>query len=237
MKEQKRDKDFDKRIIECIQKNYSFYAWQSLNGVIEKVEMKGKAFRAEYGEIELEVREGSSNQIKNIVSGSRKLSIYVQEIAMSFQAPLKSVVENGKVKINLPEDYIIHERRKHERLKLLKKCFVMFEIKSQVYKKAVYDVSNGGFAIILPRTERLIFPKDLAIISVELEFEGIKEKIKSKVICTSAFSFDRFKYKNLPYGGYKMAFCFKELEMSKKLILQEFILSELIFQSDCKQAN
>lgn len=237
MKEQKRDKEFDKKIIDCIQKNYSFYAWKSLNGVIEKCELKGKAIRCEYGEIELEARVGSEKELENVVSGNRKISIYIPEMGISFLAPLKNISADGKLKIVIPEEYGIHERRKHERVIPEKKCFVTLEIKSQNYKKAIYDLSMGGFAIILPKTERLSIAKDTLFASAVFELPGIKEKIKAKVICVSSFAFDRFRFAELPYGGYKLAFCFKELSIESKKVLDEFILNELLNQSTRKKAN
>lgn len=237
MKEQKRNKEFDKKIIECIQKNYSFFAWQSLNGVIEKCEMKGKAIRCDYGEIELEARDGEGKQIQNIVSGNRKISIYIPEMGMSFQAPLKNVFEDTKIKIVIPEEFTIHERRKHERVTPEKKCYVSFEVKSQMYKKAIYDMSMGGFALVLPKNDRLAIAKDTVFPSVVLEIPGVKEKIKAKVICVSSFAFDRFRYLDLPYGGFKIAFCFKELSIESKRAIDEFIVSELLAQSVCKKAN
>ena len=45
MKEQKRGKDFDRMLVEAVQDNLSFFAWQSLGGVVDKCEMKVKAFR------------------------------------------------------------------------------------------------------------------------------------------------------------------------------------------------
>jgi c-di-GMP-binding flagellar brake protein YcgR len=237
MKEHKRNKEFDKRLIECIQKNYSFFAWQSVNGVIEKCELKGKALRTDYGEIELEAREGQAAQIKNVISGNRKISIYIPEMAMTFQTPLKNIVGENIIKIVIPEDYSIHERRKHERVEPEKKCFVSIEIKSQLQKKKIFDISLGGFAIILPKIEKLAIEKGAAFPKAFIEFEGNKGKIKAKVICTSSFGFDRFKYSNFPYGGYKMSFCFSEISVEDKKLLQEFIVSEIMNRNINKKAN
>jgi hypothetical protein len=237
MKEQKRNKTFDKNIIECIQKNYSFYAWNSLNGVIEKCEMKGKAFRNDYGEIEFEAREGNLKQLQNVVSGDRKISIYIPEMAMSFQAPLKSILDDGKIKIVIPEEFSIHERRKHERVLLKEKCFVYFEIKPHVYKKAIYDISMGGIALIIPKTERWVDQKEISYTSIILELDGVKEKIHSKVTCTNIYSFDKFKYNELPYGGVKISFCFKEMSIENKKVLQEYIITTLLSKQVCKKAN
>jgi hypothetical protein len=237
MKEQKRDKEFDKKIIDCIQNNYSFYAWKSLNGTIEKCELKGKAIRCEYEEIELEARLGSEKLLENVVSGNRKISIYIPEMGISFLAQLKNISADGKLKIVIPEEYGVHERRKHERVMPEKKCYVTVEIKSQMYKKAIYDFSMGGFAIIVPKTEKLGIAKDAVFASVILEIPGIKEKIKAKVICVSSFAFDRFRFNELPYGGYKIAFCFKDLSPDSKKVIDDFMLTELLNQSTRKKAN
>jgi hypothetical protein len=237
MKEQKRNQVFEKKIIECIQKNYSFYTWKSLNGVVEKCELKGKAIRLDYNEIELEVRDNQNNQVEKLISGDRKVSIYIAEMAMSFQAQLKSVNPDGKLKIVIPEDFAIHERRKHERINPRKSCYVSLEIKSQLFRKAIYDISIGGFAIILPKTEKHAVTKENLNSVAILELEGVKVKIRTKVICTSFFSFDRYKYSELPYGGIKVSFSFKEISEESKNVLREFIVTELLSQNVSKKAN
>lgn len=63
MKEQKRGRDFDRMIVEAVQGNFSFFAWQSHDGVVEKCEMKVRAFRKDYNEIELEVKEDQLDKL------------------------------------------------------------------------------------------------------------------------------------------------------------------------------
>ena len=237
MKEQKRDKEFDKKIIECVQKNYSFFAWKSLNGVIEKCEMKVKAFRSDYCEMELEAKESEIDKLQNVISGSRKIAIYIPEMAMTFFAPLKNGNEGNRLKVEIPAEYSIHERRKHERVVPQEKCYVSIEVNRQVYKKAIFDISMGGFAIIIPKIERMGIEKDTEISSIILHLVGFKEKVYAKARCTSSFAFDRFKYESLPYGGQKISFCFKDMNMEGKLIVQDFIVSELLVQSTFKQAK
>lgn len=237
MKEQKRNKEFDKKIVECVQKAHSFFAWKSLNGVIEKCELKIKAFRNDYCEIELEVREGQGQNLQNVIGGDRKISIYVPEMALSFQAPLKNITDGYKIKIEIPQDYSIHERRKHERVCPEQKCFVAIEVNKQVYKKAIYDISMGGFAIILPKIERMGIEKDAEFPSVTIFLMGPKDKIIVNARCTSSFLFDRFKFEGLPYGGQKISFCFKDMSVEDKKRIQDFMVSELLNQSLLKKVK
>ncbi len=84
MKEQKRSKDFDRMIIEAVQGHYSFFAWQSIGGVVEKCELKIKAYRKDYNEIELEACPGEEDRLGLVISGNRVLNIYVPESSISF---------------------------------------------------------------------------------------------------------------------------------------------------------
>ena len=77
MKVQKRGKDFDRMIVEAVQGNFSFFAWQSLGGVVEKCELKVKAFRKDYNEIELEVKAEQVEILAKVISGDRMMNIYV----------------------------------------------------------------------------------------------------------------------------------------------------------------
>lgn len=235
MKEQKRSKDFDRMIVEAVQENLSFFAWQSIGGTIEKCELKIKAYRKDYNEIELELCGGQEDKLAKVISGNRILNIYVPELSVSFSSELKSVGVDKKVKIYPPADYSFYERRKHERVQPAKSCYVTFEHNKQMIKKTIYDFSMGGIAVVLPKSDKVIITKGKIFTVFTLDI-GLK-KIKVKAECVNSFSIDRFKFDNLPYGGFKLAFRFTEISKEDKAFLAEFVTHEMLMQQVQKKAN
>ena len=57
MKTDKAKTDFDRKIIEALQKQHHIITWSSLDGVISKCQLSLKAFRREFNEIELKLEE------------------------------------------------------------------------------------------------------------------------------------------------------------------------------------
>jgi hypothetical protein len=234
MKEQKIGKDFDRMIVEAVQGNMSFFAWQSLGGIVEKCELKVKAYRKDYGEIELDVRPEHYESLAKVISGNRVLNIYVPELSVSFSAELKNVSAEKKIKIYVPKDYFFYERRKHERIQPLKTCYVSLEINKVTMKKSIFDISLGGIAIILPKTDKVIISKGKEFPLFVLDI--CDRKIKVKAECTNSVAIDRFKLDSLPYGGYKIAFRFTEVSKADKEFLLEFVTHQVLLQH-IKKAN
>ncbi len=234
MKDQKIGKDFDRMIVEAVQSNFSFYAWHSFGGVVEKCEMKIKAYRKEYNEIELDVKPENHEVLAKVVSGNRVLNIYVPELSVSFTAELKSIALDKKVKIYLPKEFSFYERRTHERLQPLKTCYVSIEFNKALMKKSIYDLSIGGFAIILPKSDKVIVSKGKEFPLLVLDVYGRRIKVKAE--CVNSVSIDRYKLDSLPYGGYKIAFRFVEMSKEDKAYLVDFMTHQILAQSGTKKA-
>jgi hypothetical protein len=235
MKTQKTGTNFSRMIIEAVQENYSFFAWQSLGGVVEKCELKIKAYRKDYNEIELEARPEQDEALVKVISGNRLLNIYVPEISVSFSAELKSVSADKKIKLHLPTEYLFYERRKHERLEPLKTCYVSLELNKTIVKKNIFDISLGGIAIVLPKSEKVNIPKGKEFPLLILDILGRKMKVKAE--CTNTNIIDRFKLDSLPYGGYKIAFRFTEISQEDRDFLVEFVTHQTLIQQHAKKAN
>ena len=235
MKLQKRSKDFDRMIVEAIKENLSFFAWQSIAGVVEKCELKVKAYRKDYNEIVLELCSGQEEKIGRLFSGSRILNVYVPELSVSFTSELKSVTEDKKVKLYPPSDYAFFERRKHKRIRPSKACHVSFIHEKIIIKKIIYDFSLGGIAIVVPKSAKMIITKGKIFDVFVLDF-GIR-KIKVKAECVNSVTIDRFKIDDLPYGGFKLAFRFIEIAKEDKAFITDFVTNEIIMDQIQKKAN
>ncbi len=234
MKEQKRGREFDRMIIEAVQGNYSFFAWQSLAGVVEKCELKIKAFRNDYNEIELEVKTSEVANLARVISGNRLLNIYVPELSISFSTELKSVTSD-RLKIYPPKDYSFYERRKHERLQPMKTCYVSFELNKMPIKKSIFDISLGGFAVILPKSDKVVVSKGKEFAVMNLDIYGRRIKVKAE--CVAGITIDRYKLDSLPYGGYKIAFRFVEISQEDREYLIEFVTQQSLLRRQLKKAN
>lgn len=235
MKEQKRGKDFDRMLVEAIVDNLSFFAWQALGGVVDKCEMKIKAFRKDYNELELEVVKDNEEALSKVVSGNRILNFYVPELSISFNAELKTISKDNKVKIYLPNGYSFYERRIHERVQPSKTCYISFEINKMLMKKSVFDISLGGIAIILPKTEKVIITKGKEFPLLLLDILGRRLKVKAE--CINAVAIDRFKLDSLPYGGFKIAFRFTGMSKEDREFLVEFVTHQVLMVQAMKKAN
>jgi len=234
MKEQKRNKEFDKLIIEAIQKSFSLYAWKSLDGVIKKCEMKIKAMRNELNEYEIEVTDKAGNELKDLMGGDKLINFYIPEQSVSFQAKFFQQLEGKRFKVVIPEDYTFFERRKHERITPSKSGYLTFEHNKLMYKKPIFDISVGGLAILLPKNDRMGVLKHKVFESVLIEVGG--KKMKAKIECVQTFSIDRFEFEHMPYGGFKIAFVFRGMNADDREQLLEYITTESILSKKLKGA-
>lgn len=235
MKEQKVGREFEAMLVEAVKNKISFFAWQSVGGEIVKSEFKVIAFRKDYSEIELAAKDESMTTIQKVISGNRIINVYVPELSVSFSAGLKTIsAENNKIKIHLPSDYSFYERRKHERIQPEKTCYASFEYNKKLTKKSMFDLSIGGMAIILPKSDKVVLVKGKEISIVMLDIMG--RLIKVKVECVAAISIDRYKLESLPYGGYKMAFRFTEMAIKDREFLEGFITHQVLLRH-VKKAN
>lgn len=102
-------------------------------------------------------------------------------------------------------------------------------------KKSIFDISIGGFAIILPKSDKVVVTKGKEFPVLTLDILGRKIKVKAE--CVNAVTIDRFKLDTLPYGGYKIAFRFMEMSQEDKDYLVEFVAHQSLLQAHVKKAN
>lgn len=231
--EKKIGQSIEKIMIEVVQNAHSVFAWKSLNGEIEKCELKVKAYRKEYNEIELEIVPSETKKIADIVNGKKEINVYIPESSVSFIGNVKKTLDDKKLKILIPLEFEFFERRKHERVQP-KKGFFTFEINKMSIKKPVFDLSMGGFAIILPRTEKISLKKGMILESSFIEINS--RKIKVQLECVSSISIDRYKLDSLPYGGHKLAFRFLSISKEDRDYIAEVVTIEAIMNKQLKGA-
>lgn len=234
MKEQKIGREFERMLTEAVQDKISFYAWQSIGGIVEKCGFTIVAFRKDQNEIELVATNNNEDTFSKVISGDRILNIYVPELSVSFTAGLKSITSDKKIRIHLPTEYSFYERRKHERVQPSKACYANFVIGKNIFKRALFDISIGGIALILPKSEKINIEKGKEFFITIPDMLGNKISVRAE--CVSAITIDRYKLDSLPYGGYKIAFRFKEISVADRSLLMEFVTEQILIQH-AKKAN
>lgn len=235
MKIEKSGKNFDKKIVEAIQQDFIIFGWNSFDGAITKCELKIKAYRKDYNEIELLVRKGSAQSLVDLINGEKKINIYIPELSLSFVANIKSLSENSSLKLDIPEEYSFFERRRYERVQPTRSVFTQLNLNRLQTRIAVHDISVGGLSIILPKSNKVYLNKNDVFENVNLYIN--ERKLSATIECVSAQLLDRFKSEALPYGGYKIAFRFIHLSESDKEFLIEYVTHEVLLASKLKKAN
>lgn len=227
MKGTKRSKNIERMIVEATKQGLSLFAWKaSSHETIEKCEMKIKALRRDYNELELTPTDEYMTEVNKIITGNRILNIYIPDLSISFSSELKSVGDDKSIKIMLPSEYLFYERRKHERIRPTKSCYIEFDYNKQHFKRSLFDLSLGGFAMVLPKSDKITIIKGRTVKFFTVTIDDIKIRVTAE--CVSSFLVDRFKIENLPYGGYKLAFRFLEISRSDRIYLADYITNEVL---------
>ncbi len=229
----KRSRDIVKNLIEAVQNNYSVYAWSSIDGVVSKYELKTKAVRKSLEEVDFEIVPSEDVSIEKVIPADKVVKFYVPDSSLSFEARLKNILGTQRFQTYLPFEFKFYERRKHERVSPKESCTIIFEHKRQVFKKTILDLSLGGVAILIPKTEKAILGEKLDSVHCLIEL-GTK-RIKAKIDFCSSAIIDRFQMEQCPYGGYKISFRFSSMEEKDKEILNKFIATEVIVQKISKK--
>jgi c-di-GMP-binding flagellar brake protein YcgR len=102
-------------------------------------------------------------------------------------------------------------------------------------KKSVYDISIGGLAIILPKSDKVNIVKGKMFPLLILEIPGKKMKLKAE--CVNTVTIDRYKLDDLPYGGYKIAFRFAEMSAEDRALMTEYVTHQMLLSLHHKKAN
>ena len=235
IKSQSTKKDFDKKIIEAIKKGFSVVAWNTFDGVVEKCDLKLKALRKDYSEIELECLPENIEKLKSIVSGNIMIKIFIPELSISFKTKIKMTANLGKIKIAIPEEFSFYERRQHIRVNPERSSFAYLNHAGNANKSNIYDISLGGFSVILAKSNKISIEKNKVFKNTEIEVYG--HRIVADIECTNSVTLDNYKVESLPYGGFKVSFRFLSMSKQDKDYLTDYITNQILSDEQFKKAN
>ncbi len=235
MKVEKVNRDFDKKIVEAITKKFPVVAWNSINSVIYKTQLTLKAYRKDYSELEFNVPEESIEEFSKLLEGGDKFRVYLPDLSIAFSLVVKQYSDPKMIKVFIPESFTFHERRNHERVKPDRLCYAYINFKNATPRVNIFDVSLGGFSVVYPKSLKVDIKEEEIYSNISLDIYG--HKITGKFECVNTVSLDPHKVEALPYGGFKVAFRFVEIQSRDLDYLREFISTKIIQASSFKKAE
>lgn len=235
IKSQSTKKDFDKKIIEAIKKGYSAVAWNTFDGVVEKCDLKLRALRKDYSEIELECIPENVEKLKNIISGNVMVKIFIPELSISFKSKIKSATSIEKMKLAIPEEFSFYERRQHIRVNPERLSFAYISYTQHALRSQIHDISLGGFSVILAKSNKVSIEAKKKFEKVSIEVYG--RKIVADIECTNSITLDNYKVESLPYGGFKVSFRFLSMNQLDREYLSDYITNQILLDDSIKKVN
>ena len=199
------------------------YAWTIKNDRLIKAKLN--FVRAKEEELKLRVEEKENHYLKEIFSGSMKLCLMLEEIGLLFETEILSY-KNLELEVKLLDNISSIERREYERAKPIIELAVGFTQEENKSYRDIYDLSVGGFSIVLAKSDRLLIPE--SEISLELKVFGKQYPIKCRRIKDEKL--ELYQIEDIPYAGRRVSFEFLELNKEMREQISGLIEANKNFQ-------
>lgn len=181
----------------------------------------------------IEADAGEKDNFGLVVGASSFLNFFIPSNGSMFRCDVKEVNKDGKILVKFPEMLAQLERRKNLRISTyhdhrinirFMKSVTLPKLMNQFFSKSCFDLSGGGFSLLVSKTElKMFYPEDT--------IDGLEIGIGDRLIKTTA----KIKSMNemgpdndsqLIYKVWKIAFKFEKMDK----IDQEF-LSKFVFEN------
>lgn len=205
----------DRRLNQSLKKSFQnknpVFAWGLENSQIKKAQLQPYKLTEKY--MIFNLSEESRLLIEELWDSKRELKLYFEKDGL-FTASRVQEVGETQLRVSRPHLYDYEERRDQNRF-LIEDFKVKIEsANGKTLIKNATDLSLGGFAIVLMKSESNPFePREV----VKAELVRVQKKAKVKVVKEDLIK--PFEYSITPYGGRRLAFTFvdKDNEISAEL--------------------
>lgn len=192
------------------------YAWvmkgdQVVKAAVKIVSRNGK-------ELKLKVEKKELPYLMEIFRGSMELNFIAPESSMIFQTEYMSF-ENGDLIVKPTGFYRNYERRDGCRFEPVVPIKIKFTSKEKLVIKEVFDLSMGGFSIVISQNDKLEFEEK----EFSAEVIYINEVIRCKVKLLKDLKLTPFMLEKCPYAGRRVSFKFVEINKQLKLLINEMM--------------
>lgn len=169
-----------------------------------------------------------------VIGALDEVNLYIPSAALLFRCQISDQNQKGEVTLKFPEFIAQIERRKFPRLETYKediarsyfsKCLMGSKIHTQYFQKTCYDLSAGGFSILVSKVETSFFQKEDTIEGIEITFDG--RKISSHAQIMHIQPIEPGEGSDIIYKVWKISFKFTSLSVKDFEFLSRHIFEKL----------
>lgn len=224
MKECKTNDYFDLIMSKAIQNQSLFYIWKSLNGSVQKINAHIVNYQKSYRLIEIGIETSMMANFFDLFPGEKILSLYSPVLGISFKVPVKNINDKNQIKCDIPSEYIVHNRRGHERVVPLCATGIKIKKNGNYIKKTVFDISESGVSILLSKSEKVLIGENQSKYELVLELGSKSILLNAELV--RIINIDRYKLDSHPYGGVKFTFRFVDIKQEDRDTIKNYFVNE-----------
>ncbi len=181
------------------------------------------------GEMEMRVVDSSYEKFKEVTDQLTEVNFYVPNMFLIFQSELVREYNDSsfvKFEVRIPKSLVQIERRKEIRIMTDNRFSLTVEMNKTVrINRNCYDISSGGFSIVVGKSDVRFFQEGDHIKGIKLCLEKRLIHCNGKII--SIIHMSPEVNTELLYGGYKISFKFTDIKSEDFDFINDFIFRYL----------
>lgn len=185
-----------------------------------KIDAKIKTVKERQKKVVLEISEEGRNHAQMLFSGSGNVNLYLYRKSILCESDVVQYDGDRKIIISFPHHHERVCRRKNERLLPMIPVVVNISNANGMFVKRCFDISTGGFSIIVGRQEKGLLQEGMKVVC---EMVSIFKKINLKAEVISVALIDPYLDSCHAYKSFKVSCRFLELSLEQENCLLEFI--------------
>ncbi len=160
----------------------------------------------------------------NNVSLKTATRFYIPNLGIEFYSHFTNGGQRGPWWFGQPETFKIHERRELDRYYPLRDAtVVIYKNNEKFLTRKLYDVSAGGFSILLSKDDVVSIKENESFDKVVLRLNSIDIPLEASVVKVRKTK--PFNLESTPYAFKRVSFQFKNISESLQQNLNELLMS------------
>lgn len=178
-----KNEELEKELIESSKQSEKVIIWNFSLGSFHFIEYNFKTIRRDRNDMVFKPATGFFNfeGLKQIITGSGKLNLYLVERKIFVRADFKSLNEDNEITTSLPDLSMKEERRGEQRL-LVSDIDINLMRNGKVEKAILGDISTGGASLFIVERKSTIPQVEDQIDDLHLLGDGVKKLGSAKVV-------------------------------------------------------